>query len=132
MNYTKLKDEITNDPEGIGYAGKTDQEVVDLLNVEDRSRDRTSMTGSEVLNSIVTSEWQSRTDAQKQTVWDIVHLGTINPFGVEQTLFAGAFTGAGGATLTALGDARVETISRATELGLGNVKPGFVQHARTL
>lgn len=27
-----IKEEIAKDPEGLGYAGKTDQEVLDLLN----------------------------------------------------------------------------------------------------
>lgn len=27
-----IKDEINNDPKGIGYSGKTDQEIADLLN----------------------------------------------------------------------------------------------------
>jgi hypothetical protein len=130
MNYTKLKDEITNDPEGIGYAGKTDQEVVDLLNVVNRERNRTSMTGSEILNAVATADWAGRTDAQKQVIWDICHLGSVNPFGVEATLMIDAFDGSTGATITALQAARKETISRATELGLGNVKTGYVQEAR--
>lgn len=29
---TKIKEEITNDPENMGYAGKTDAEIKDLLN----------------------------------------------------------------------------------------------------
>lgn len=28
----KIKEEITNDPFGVGYAGKTDDEIQDLLN----------------------------------------------------------------------------------------------------
>lgn len=32
MDYQALKDEITNDPQAIGYAGKSNAELVDLLN----------------------------------------------------------------------------------------------------
>jgi|WetSurMetagenome_2_1015567.scaffolds.fasta_scaffold585504_2 hypothetical protein len=30
--YKRIKEEIANDPEGIGYAGKSDDEIMDLLN----------------------------------------------------------------------------------------------------
>lgn len=32
MNYADLESEITNDPAGLGYAGKTDKQIADLLN----------------------------------------------------------------------------------------------------
>lgn len=37
--YSKIKEEISLDPEGVGYAGKTDEEILFLLNnpvVKDR------------------------------------------------------------------------------------------------
>lgn len=33
----KLRDEIQNDPEALGYAGKTDQEITDILNTKNRN-----------------------------------------------------------------------------------------------
>ena len=120
MNYGNLKTEITDDPLSRGYSEMTDQEIAESLNTVDRPRNRTSMTGSEVLNAIDAGEWATRTAEQKQTIWDIVHIGTVNPFGVEATLLTGAFAGAGGATITALGLARVELISRAAEQGIGS------------
>ena len=100
------------------------------INAVNRSRNKTSMTGSEILNNVDASEWGTRSADQKQVIWDIVHLGDINPFGVEATLITAAFDGAGGVTLAALGAARVESISRATELGLGRVVVGNVIEAR--
>lgn len=37
MNYSVLKSEITNDPAALSYAGKTDQQVADILNAVDKS-----------------------------------------------------------------------------------------------
>ena len=130
MYFTLLKSEITDDPLGRGYAGMTDQQVVDSLMAVNCEQDRTSMSGSEILNAIVASEWDTRTDAQKKIVWDVVHMGAINPFGVEKTLIAAAFSGTGGATIAALNAARVTQVSRAAELSLGIPKAGHVQQVR--
>lgn len=130
-NLFLLKSEIDSDPLTRGYSGMTDAEVAESLNTANRTRNKTTMTGSEILNKIDPTEWNSLTDAQRQTVWDIVHLGTINPFGIEATLMVNIFTG-GSTTITALAAARVESISRAQELGLGTVREGTVQQARSL
>ena len=89
------------------------------------------MTGSEVLNAVNAGEWVALTDAQRQTVWDVVHLGDVNPFGIEATLITNVF-GGGSATITELADARKDDVSRADELGLGQVRTGTVQQARAL
>lgn len=130
-NLVALRTEIDSDPLARGYVGMTDAEVAESLNTANRSRNRSSMTGSEILNEIDATEWASRTDAQRQTVWDICHLGTINPFGIEATLMIGVF-GGGSATIAALAAARTETVTRAQELGLGVVREGTVQQARAL
>ena len=124
-----LRDEVLNDPLTRGYDGMTSVEVVASLKTENRSVDKTSMTGSEILNNVDATQWAGLDAAGKQTVWDIVHLGTINPFGVEATLLIGVF-GAGTATITALAAARVNTVSRATELGLGGFRVGDVDRIR--
>ena len=131
MNYVQLKAEIDDDPLGRGYSEMDDQEIVDSLNTVDRDQNVTSMTGSEIINEVNTAEWAALTDAQRQTVWDIVHLGTINPFGVEKNLLIGVF-GSGSNTIAALGIARVTAVSRATELGLSQIKAGTIAHARTV
>lgn len=129
MNLSVLSDELTSDPLTRGYSGMTDEAAAADLNISYRSRNRTSMTGSEVLNAVDTTEWVGLTDAQRQTVWDVVHLGDINPFGVEQTLMINVF-GGGSDTITALASARITLVSRAIELGLGSVRAGDVQRAR--
>jgi len=129
MDYVKLKSELTEDSLGRGYSGMTDVEAADDLNTVYRTTPKTSMTGSEVINNIAVAEWAALTDAQKQTVWNIVHLGDVNPFGVEATMLIGVF-GALSETITALAAARNTAVSRAAELGLGAIAPGDVENAR--
>ena len=124
-----LKNEIETDPLSRGYSGMTDLEVANDLNTVYRTKNKTSMTGSEVLNAIVISEWTSLTADKQRTVWDVVHLGTINPFGIEATLMISVF-GAGSDTIAALADARKDDVSRASELGMPFVYEGNVQEAR--
>jgi len=99
------------------------------LNAVNSTTNVGSMTGSEVMNKIVPSAFKALSAADKQTVWDILHLGTINPFGIEASLLTDIF-GGGSATITALGAARKNNVSRAVELGLGEIKPGHVERAR--
>ena len=129
MDYVALKAELTDDPLVRGYAGMSDEEAAADLNTEYRTRNKDTMTGSEILQAIDQTEFLAKTEAQQQRVWDLLHLGTLNPFGVESDLFVGIF-GGGSATITALAAARVGVISRATELGLRYVRAGYVQRAR--
>lgn len=126
---TDLKTEITVDELGRGYSSMTDQQVADDLNTAYRTRDHTNLTASEVYNAIVQAEVDSKTADEKAEVDRILSLGEVNPFGREATQFTAIF-GAGSATLTALKAARVEAITRATELELGFVRAGHVEFAR--
>jgi len=129
MNIALLKTELTEDPLTRDYSEMTDEAVAIDLNTVNRTLNRASMSGSEVLNAVNAAEWIGLTDAGRQTVWDIVHLGTLNPFGVEATLLIEVF-GGGSATITALAAARKDDVSRAVELGLGFVYAGHIQNAR--
>jgi len=130
MNLAALAAELTAGHPDTGAYDADAATAATEINAVNRSRNKTLMTGSEILNNVDASEWGTRSADQKQVVWDVVHLGDINPFGVEATLITAAFDGAGGVTLAALGAARVESISRATELGLGRVVVGNVIEAR--
>ncbi len=131
MDLAALKAELSGVHPGTALAYDSDDAIAaEQLNAVNRTRNRNSMTGSEVLNSIDSGEWSTRTAEQKQVIWDIVHLGDVNPFGVEATLITDAFSGAGGLTMAALAAARLEPISRAVELEFGFVKVGYVEQAR--
>ena len=131
MSLAELKAELTAGHPDTGAYNVDDGIAATEINAVNRTRNKTSLTGSEVLNNVNAGEWNALTDVQKQEVWDIVHLGELNPFGVEATLLTGVF-GGGSVTITALAAARKEDVSRATELGLGNVGEGTVAQARAL
>ena len=132
MDLAALAAELTAGHPDTGAYNADAASAAGEINALNRSRNKTTMTGSEILNNVNAAEWGTRSADQKQVIWDIVHLGDINPFGVEATLITAAFDGAGGVTLAALGAARVESISRATELGLGRVRAGTIEQARSL
>lgn len=125
-----LKDELTIDPLTRGYSTMTDQQAADDFNTTYRSRNRISMTGSEVYNAIDEAERDTLSDIDKARMWEVLHLGTLNPFGKEKDFFITLF-GAGSATIIALTLARVESITRATELKLNTVKARDVGYARS-
>jgi hypothetical protein len=128
MNIAVLQAEITGDPLGRVYSGMTSQEIVDDINSMYRTRNRSSMTASEVANQMDATEWGALTVDEKREIWDVLHMGSdLNPFGIEATIFTSVFGAS--TTITNLQAARKEDISRATELGLGEVKVGHVNMA---
>jgi hypothetical protein len=130
MNYTILTAELTGDPLVRGYSGMDDAAAAADLNTAYREQNRTSMTGSEVLNAIDETEYFALADGGKDRVWQLLHLGTLDPFGVEAGVMTQIF-GGGSATITALQADRKTLVSRAAELSLGRVRVGDVQRARS-
>lgn len=131
MNLDALRAELLAGHPVTGAYSADNAEAAAELNAVNCSRNRTSLTGSQVINAIDATEWAALTDSQRQTVWNIVHLGEVNPFGVEATLMLNVF-GGGSSTITALQAARIEAISRAVELGLGVIREGTIQQARAI
>ena len=129
MSIDVLAAELSDDPLTRGYSGMNDAEAAADLNTAYRTRGRATMTGSEIMNEIDKSEWDALLPTAQQTVWNILHLGEVNPFGVEATLMVDVF-GGGSDTITALAQARMESITRAEELGLTRIRPGTVAEAR--
>lgn len=130
MGYIQeLKNEIDGDPLVRGYSAMTDQQVADDLNTQYRSYNKPFMSGTEVADAIVTSEYNALADAQKDRVIALTNREVINPFGFSATVMIDVF-GGGSATIAALQAARVESISRAQELFQRDVKVGQVTDAR--
>ena len=129
MNLAVLAAELTGDPLTRGYSGMSDVEAAADLNTAYREQNKSTMTGGEILQAIDVTEYNALSADDKDRVWQVLHLGTVNPFGREATLMTTIF-GGGSDTLVALAAARKETISRAAELGLGYVRAGDVQKAR--
>ena len=126
-----LTDEIATDPLGRGYAGMTNVQVADSLNnTIDRVVTKEFLTGSEVFNVTDDVEYAALTEAQK-TAWDalcaIDLIDTSN--GVAKAREAELF-GVATTTRSNLQTAKQSTVSRAQELGFGQVDEGDVKQAR--
>ena len=129
MDYAALKSEIETDPLTRGYSGMTDQQIADDLNTVYRTRNRSVMTGKEVKDRIDTTEWNSRTDAQKQIVLALCNRDDLDPFGIDAQIFQDEMTGATN-TLASLNSYRVENISRAEEVFGAVVTVAAIESAR--
>ena len=123
---TILQDERTNDPLARGYSGMTDQQIVDDINDTYRTRNRTSVTGAAFKAQWDETEFSALTEGQKDLLYSMAARDDLDPFGIDAQTVQDIFPG-GGTTITTLAAWRVESISRATELGLPEVLIGDVQ-----
>lgn len=126
MSYEILKAEIDGNP-GL-YGAMTDQQVVDELNIVNKSQNRTSMTRQEIYENIDPAALSALTSIQLAQL-NLALSDTVDPFGNAAQVFIDVF-GGGSQTITNLQAARVDTVSRASQLGLGIVKLGHVTEAR--
>ena len=115
-----LKDELTNDPLTRGYSGMTDQEVVDSLYTINRTRNRVSMTGRAVRNTVNETEYAALAVDKQSQFLALTATDDIDPFGFAVGVVKDIF-GPGATSVSNLATARVESISRAVELGLGTI-----------
>ena len=129
MDLAPVTAELTDDPLGRGYSGMTDAEALADLYTAYITQTRSSMSASEVLNAVDVPEFNALDADAQRRIWDVLHCGSVNPSGVEATIFTAAF-GAGSATIIALVAARTELITRAAELGLSALRVGDIQKAR--
>ena len=132
MIYGILRDEIENDPTGAGYAGMTDQEVADSLNAATITVHNFQFTGAELINAIDATEWGALSDAQQAQMKMLISAGgTLDASAgtTTRSLILDAF-GSGSQTVTNLIDVAEQTISRAAELGIPEVKPYHVEKVR--
>lgn len=127
---TLLKNEIDADPLLRGYSTMSNIQVADSMNALDLSRNKTSVANTEALEAIDSTALLLLTGDAATRVWGILSIESFDPFGVAVEVFKDAF-GQGSATIVALAALRVESISRANELGYpGQVKEGHVEMAR--
>ncbi len=125
-----LKEEIIDDPESIGYAVMTDQQVLDSLQAVTRPQDITSVDSADIYDAIDPTEYGGLTDADKGILSDIFSLSEVRVQGNTRTALLAIF-GAGTATRTSLQALTTELISRATEIGIRRrLGLGLIQEAR--
>lgn len=127
--YSALSDEITADPLERGYAGMDDAQVAASLNAKDRQRNRGSMTALEISANIDKADWDALSPADQDRILSVLSMGEIDPSGIWTDVFVSAF-GEGSTTIGNLQAARVESISRAVELGLPIIDSAHVTDAR--
>lgn len=138
-----LKDELTNDPEAIGYTVSpvplNDQTSAlndaALMATVNRTVSRDTMSASEIFEAIDVSDFTALTDPQKRKVEVVLALGDsirIAPGTKARDFLLDAFPSpAADTTRNALATASQRLVSRAEELGFGVVKAGHIQLART-
>lgn len=129
MDIAALKAELLAGHPDTGAYNANDALAAAELNVVNRNRNRTSMSGREVAAEIVDADYDGLTEEKKSQVLALTSGSDIDPFGFAANVVKDIF-GDGSATVTALAAARVETVSRATEIGIGLVKVGYVEQAR--
>ncbi len=129
MDIDTLRTELTTDPLTRGYSAMSDEAAANDLNTVYRTANKTIMTASEVFNAINKAEFNALSVTNKQLIWDILHLGELNPFGLEADIFVDVFT-SGSTTITNLQTLRKNNVSRGVELGLGIVRTGNIVEAR--
>jgi hypothetical protein len=119
-DYAALKAEVANDPLALGYAGKTNQQVADLMNGADRSiqSPRFVVDAWEVWEAIVPADWAALTTQEKQRVQTILGMGRVNLAGTNTRASLAAAFAAGTPTRTNLTALQTQTVprSRAQEI----------------
>jgi len=143
MNYNKLKLEIDNDPESIGYAGKTDLAVADLLNARRYVGDYLatfktilSELGETISNDLISSMEAAASSSKsverilnvldngvEVNLGDAVTRGMLDAFGANAAL---ALSETDAIAIKALAE---NQISRSQQLGFGTVKSYDVRRA---
>lgn len=127
----RLRAELTIDPLSRGYSGMTDAEAAASLNAKNRTVPVETVTGQQIFEAVVPAHYVALSAEYKALFAVVVGMGTIlvngtNTKAALTTMFSGAT-----ATLAALAALQTEQVSRAVELGLGRVRTGYVQQARS-
>ncbi|RMH12115.1 MAG: hypothetical protein D6698_15585 [Gammaproteobacteria bacterium] len=146
MNYQDLKNEIVNDPLGLGYSTMTDAEVASALNNTPANQVvQTFANAKTVLATLGANAGATFLDAleaasasNSAVKWALMFIKSVDGIDVgntetrnmlDQLAAANVLDPASVATIKALAE---KTVSRAEYLGLGFVKPGDVEYARTI
>lgn len=124
MDYPKLQTEVANDPVTLGYAGKTDQQIADLLNslTTGRTLPNTLVPTTQILGAIQLAAWPTVGSASESQLRAILGMPYVDASSTNiRAILGSIFPNSGNtattrANLLALGTV---TVSRATELGLG-------------
>jgi len=132
MDLVALKAELLSGHPVTGAYDADNAIAADQLNAVNRSRNLSSLDGDQIFAATDATEFGGLTDVKKQLWLAFCGRQTIDPFGTANVAFVNWIFGTGATTVSALASLRTEGISRATELGFGNVRPGTVEQARAI
>lgn len=127
-----LRTELTTDPLARGYATMTDTQAAASLNTANRAIPRTSIGGNDLLACTTVAELTALSAASRDVYLALIKMDNLDITNANVRAILGALFAAGTTTrtnLVALGSSTV-TVSRAAELGLGEVTAGEVGRAR--
>lgn len=144
MDIAKLKDELTNDPLGVGYAGMNAQQVAESMNATSRPTalsldmvDLFEAVGPEIAGRMSAS---LKAMAQSLSLYEDFRAMAQNGRAIDVNnamthLVLDGMAADPGVPLTVADATAIKALShnkrsRASELGLGEVKVGHVQQAR--
>lgn len=132
-----LAHELSVDELVRGYSGMTDQETADDLNTSYRTRNRAGMSGDEIAQAADPTEFNALDDGSANNTADVKShwlalcgRESVDPFAAANVQLVISIFGSGSTTVSNLNAARVESITRAVELELGEVKSRHVGYAR--
>ena len=130
MDLVALKNEITNDPAGIGYAAAGDDHVAiaRLLNKSGRSIDSESLSSGLLVSCLDQTEYVALTAPQKAYLSLFVTVGDVPMTPDVRQALRGMFA-AGSKTRGNINAATKRDASRSEELGFGRVTESEVADA---
>jgi hypothetical protein len=127
MDLAKLKQEINADPESVGYAGKSHEEISNMVSRPQRLVDRDSIESSELFAALDIDEIPATPPGRQYLDWAL-SVGTILLTPVVRRQLTDMFP-TGSKTRKALAQLLKRQGSRAEELGLSRVTPSDVADA---
>lgn len=130
MDLQELKTEITTDPAGIGYDGKTDAECFELMSAGGRAVDRTTITAGDLMSALVEDDYSALTERWKSYFDLLVLAGEVKLTATVKSQLRTMFSGK--PTKDNLVAEFQQDGSRAQELGFGRVTPSQIAKARKL
>lgn len=131
MTTERLKSELTVDPLGRGYAGMGDAAVLADLFTEYRFRDQSLIATHEILTVLDDADLTALSAADHRKLLLFMSVGVLDVSNQRvREAFKAIFSGRTGA-LTRLQGLEKKAISRAIELGLGRLRLGHIQVARS-
>lgn len=123
--YTTIRAELDGN---VGlYGAMTAEQAAAELNAVDKVQQRQTIPGSEIFSYTDGTEYGALTDSQKQQWLGLCAIDTITQAAVPivKSIFPHG-------TTTWANIVKTEIVSRASQIGIGVVKVGDVEYARTL